>query len=372
MTQSAAPKCPTSPASTPELVTSSARVTWVDTAKGYGIILVVFEHDIRGLINGDIMTWTPITRFIDAWIYAFHMPLFFILSGLFLFRSKEKPWGAFVLDKLRTIAYPYFVWSVITMLIKAALGPITTHPYHLSDLPLILYAPIDQYWFLYVLFILLIAISALLKLGVSPWVVFVLAILIYPGLLSISSYGWSVLAVTSGMAIYTALGVIIGRDREHFRIISAIHVCWLALAVVAGLTVASLAGLPELPYRNVFQPVFAVSGAVAIVALAVLTDKAKLKATIQFLGRYSLEIYVVHSMASAGVRIMLLEFAHVSAPTPHLLFGTLAGLYMPIAVVLLFERVGFRFGFTLPKPAPLLTPIEPNFQVNPTRPHPDR
>src|SRR5262249_24139865 len=208
------------------------RCIWVDTAKGYGIILVVLAHAIRGLINNDIMTWTPIIRFVDAWIYAFHMPLFFFLSGLFLFRSTEKPWGAFVSDKLRTIAYPYFIWSSITIVIKTALGPTTTHPYDLSDLPLILYAPIDQYWFLYVLFILLIAISALLKLGVSPWVVFVLAILIYPGLLPISSYGQGALAATREMAVYVALGVVVGRDRD-LCMISGIYVGWLALAVVA-------------------------------------------------------------------------------------------------------------------------------------------
>jgi len=63
-------------------------------------------------------------------------------------------------------------------------------PYNLSDLPLILYKPIDQFWFLYALFILLVAISALLKLGVRPWAVFILAILLYPGPFPIASPGW--------------------------------------------------------------------------------------------------------------------------------------------------------------------------------------
>jgi fucose 4-O-acetylase-like acetyltransferase len=85
---------------------------------------------LRGLLNGNVMTWTPTSRFIDAWIYSFHMPLFFFLSGLFLFRSvAEKSWGSFVADKIRTIAYPYFIWSVMTLMIKAALGATTNHPY---------------------------------------------------------------------------------------------------------------------------------------------------------------------------------------------------------------------------------------------------
>src|SRR4051812_17314369 len=87
MPRSAAAKYPVVLTPVPEPAASPTRVTWVDTAKGYGIILVVFAHAVRGLIASDIMTWTPVTRFVDAWIYAFHMPLFFVLSGFFLVRS---------------------------------------------------------------------------------------------------------------------------------------------------------------------------------------------------------------------------------------------------------------------------------------------
>jgi peptidoglycan/LPS O-acetylase OafA/YrhL len=149
-------------------------------------------------------------------------------------------------------------------------------------------------------------------------------------------------------AIYLALGVVAASCRD-LQSLSRIHVGWLALFVVAGLTASSLGGLPEFPYPYAFEPIFAVSGTVAVVALALLSGIAKLDTPIQFLGRYSLEIYVVHTIASAAVRIALLKIAHVSAPAPHLVLGTLAGLYIPIALVLIFNRVGFRFGFTLPK-----------------------
>ena len=86
-----------------------SRLPWVDTAKGLGIILVAFGHVLRGLFNNNIITQTPIAQFVDAWIYTFHMPLFLFLSGLFLFRSTRKPWIEFASDKIRTVAYPYFV-----------------------------------------------------------------------------------------------------------------------------------------------------------------------------------------------------------------------------------------------------------------------
>jgi fucose 4-O-acetylase-like acetyltransferase len=338
-----------SPAPVLEPIVRPVRVIWVDTAKGFGIILVVYEHVIRGLASSDLMTWTATTRFIDSWIYTFHMPLFFFLSGLFLVRSVQRRWGTFALGKLRTIAYPYFAWSVITVILKAALGGIPNLPSDLSDLLLILYRPVAQYWFLYVLFILSLAISALLKLGVRPWAVLVLAILVYPGVLPIS-YWWGVVSSeVREFAIYVTLGVVIGWDRD-LRAISCTPIGWLAAVVVTGLMVSSLGGFVELQEWRALEPSLAVSGTVTIVALSVLADKAKLDAAIRFLGRYSLEIYVVHSIASAAARIALQKVAHVSAAAPHILLGTLAGLYMPIVLVLIFHRIGFRFGFTLPSP----------------------
>ena len=56
------------------------RVTWVDTAKGWGMLAIILSH---------VMTGHPVSR----WLYTFHVPLFFFLSG-FLFRA-DRPWGDF-------------------------------------------------------------------------------------------------------------------------------------------------------------------------------------------------------------------------------------------------------------------------------------
>lgn len=44
------------------------RVEWIDMAKGIGLLFVFLGH-----------LKTP---FLATWIYTFHMPLFFFLSGL--------------------------------------------------------------------------------------------------------------------------------------------------------------------------------------------------------------------------------------------------------------------------------------------------
>jgi len=333
-------------------------LTWVDAAKGIGITLVVVGHVMRGLANSEIMPWTPTTRFVDTWIYAFHMPLFFLLSGLFLFRSMRKSWPEFAREKVGTIAYPYLVWSVITLAIKSVLGSSLNHPYDLTDFPRILYQPIDQFWFLYVLFVLLLVAFALLKFGVRPWVLLLITIAVYPGLHPYASYGWGILAQCGMMGIYVALGVVLGNDR-NVHAISFVRNSWLAVAAIVGIMFASLAGWFDVMERAILDPIFAVSGIVGAVAFAVLTDKGRFGHAIRMLGRYSLEIYLVHTIASAGVRIVLIKFGRVSDPTLHLFVGTVAGLYVPIAVAVVLRKCGFNYAFTLKKRDNATAPIPP-------------
>ena len=77
----------------------SGRIQWVNIAKGIGIILVVFGHVGRGVIDRDnatakqgiTATLAVIHQYVslDNALYAFHMALFFFLSGLFVERGPK-------------------------------------------------------------------------------------------------------------------------------------------------------------------------------------------------------------------------------------------------------------------------------------------
>lgn len=68
------------------------RIEWIDIAKGYGMIFVILGHMNVGKVG--------------MWIYTFHMPLFFFLSGyVFSIKSNFKD---FIKNKINSLIIPYF------------------------------------------------------------------------------------------------------------------------------------------------------------------------------------------------------------------------------------------------------------------------
>lgn len=78
------------------------RIDWVDALKGFGIILVVTGH-----------ADTP--ESLMGWIYGFHMPLFFMLSGL-VTKKSDAPMGEWLKKHVKNLLWPYFVFGIVEVL----------------------------------------------------------------------------------------------------------------------------------------------------------------------------------------------------------------------------------------------------------------
>lgn len=80
------------------------RQDWVDQIKGLAIFLVVYAHNF------------PVT---ETYIYTFHMPLFFMVSGFFF--PRHFGWDA-VKKRFKTIIIPYFLWAFFLFLFWVVIG----------------------------------------------------------------------------------------------------------------------------------------------------------------------------------------------------------------------------------------------------------
>lgn len=86
---------------------NAQRYEYIDIAKGLGILIVVWAHI---MLTG----WT------HQMSYAFHMPFFFLVSGMLFQKEKYSSFGNFVARRARRLLIPYFIYSVATWVFWAA------------------------------------------------------------------------------------------------------------------------------------------------------------------------------------------------------------------------------------------------------------
>lgn len=96
---------------------------------------------------------------------------------------------------------------------------------------------------------------------------------------------------------------------------------------------------------------------VVLLGLAVvLTAAARLRGWLSYCGRRTLQIYLPHTVATGGTRILLLRLG-VESVFVHLVLGLVAGIFAP----LLLDRVAGRYGlgWLFAPPARLLGASKP-------------
>src|SRR5437016_1414734 len=130
------------------------RWPWVDYLKGIAIILVVYRHVLIGIGRSGIYIPNYLTN-ANMIFYSFRMPLFFILSGLFISGSLAKRSLKKIISiKFENLLYPYLIWSFLQITLQIAMSGITNADRSLIDYTYILYQPrkLDQFWYLSALF----------------------------------------------------------------------------------------------------------------------------------------------------------------------------------------------------------------------------
>jgi fucose 4-O-acetylase-like acetyltransferase len=310
------------------------RVLWVDVARGFGIILVVYGHALRGLF--------AYPRSMPAWahgqdrvIYAFHMPLFFVAAGLFLWRALERGRHKFLKSKALTVVYPYFLWSIIAGGIELAAGTHVNTPLSVHDLFAIPVAPIEQFWFLYSLFLIQVAAAAAYP---RKWLVYVAAV---AGAVASLTFGAGTIVLQTLLWLpYVAGGIAAAAALQRVSAASLavkltmFALSWIGFAMLMSMVAPSgLAGI-------ILRISAGFSGSAGVIALSMSIGSGPIALLFARLGEASLAIYVMHTIFSAGARVLLKTRGFDLGPIPMLTVTTLVGIAFPFAIF----RVAQQFG----------------------------
>ncbi len=89
-------------------MSASQRIQWIDASKGIGIFLVIIGHT---MIAGNLR-WQ---------IFAFHMPLFFFLSGYLFSIKKYQRFNEFLIAKCKSLLVPYISFAIFAIILNKIL-----------------------------------------------------------------------------------------------------------------------------------------------------------------------------------------------------------------------------------------------------------
>lgn len=302
------------------------RLRYIDIAKGFAIICVVIGHVLAYDVYGFTHVWnhSPLVKF----ICAFHMPLFFFLSGLVA--STLDSYSNIAKDlrkRFRLLFVPFFViGSIYSLAIY-------------NDLSFINNDMKYGYWYLLVLFYcyifnyLLINNCILKKNAISHMLLFCAMLLLWKIISYISQYAPK--EVTSILSLnlwcmyfpYFWVGSFVKRFNLHSYFFNN------SIVFILAAVVWSLNTIIIFPYSNY---IVTLSAIVVIINICYKIDQFQIKGgkTLEFIGLNTLYIYVFHYFALQMMKIHFLQNFLLSI-TPSIFLDLLISIVPTIFAVFL-------------------------------------
>lgn len=318
----------------------------VDRLKGYACFLVLFGHVIMGIR----LSGVDIPKFfwgMEKFIWSFHVALFLFLSGVVYkvtgeWKPKKTKWR-FILYKLYSLGVPYIVFSVIYILINALVGESNTG-FTISDIFTIWKTPVAQYWYLYALFFLL-CIWTFFSGFLRNWQIALLVVCI--------GYLAPLFGVSLGcmeVVFFSALAFGVGTFVDFNRITKvSTWAKWLIvfLHLVVGIVLVLLNKI-EAPFIKEIMILFGIYSSIMFISM--IQSFKPVSRFLDFVNKYSFQIYLLHTIFTAGIRIVLIR-VNVTAWWLHILVGTFCGLAFSIFAAIIAKKVRFLNFFFFPAKA---------------------
>ncbi len=333
-------------------ILEKSRMQWVDYLRGIAILLVVYRHVLLGIERGGTVVPAALVN-ANMIFFSFRMPLFFILSGLFIGGSlARKTLGQVITTKFDNLLYPYLIWAFLQITAQIALSRFVNANRSLIDYTYIFYQPrnLDQFWYLPALFnTTLVYLIVKTKLKAPVWSQFVIGLTLY----FLGPYVQKISMLSDWMEFYIffALGdaVSVFFFRESTQ--AFFKNPWTLVGVTPVFIATQIYYLSH-PVNNIEFLVIALIGCFSMFVLSFRLQCWDILRFLRVLGFHSLYIYVMHLMVVGFVRAIMTKVMGIHDPTALLLTGLAFGVTIPVIAYNIFVSRGLWFLFSFRKKEP--------------------
>ncbi|GEM_PF-2587003 len=323
-----------------------------DYAKMFGIVLVVWGHTVRGLMNAGILPEDSIFWVnLDRAIYLFHMPLFFFLSGMFIQQTLNKlALIDFFKRNILIFILPLIFWSYTQSGIQYLASSNVNVERSLQYVLFAPFPPKQQFWFLWSLFLISCFSALLIKTGRGKAILTSLAIVVMVIMSVGEQSGMELLSYkmagsTFGEALFFFPFFVLGMLSSATVVVKSktgFIQAFLLFLIAVVLYLLSYQESNAIYYLFSVICVYSSYQCIAFIGEAIekrLTQSSQKKALLTslhrffiFIGMNSFIIYLAHIIPEAGIRVVLLKLG-VTDALLHIVAGNLAGLLLPLLLV---------------------------------------
>lgn len=326
-----------------------ARMKWIDTAKGIAIIFVVIGHVVSSYHSSGMYIDSSLFKFLHDFAYSFHMPLFMLLSGVLFSVSHITDKRVAIKQKIVNYGIPYICFSFIWWVFKMILASHANTALSFDDLFRIPLYPISFMWYIYALLwmqIIQIAMGKPRRIYQIVHVVVAFGLMIsvnfLKGILSSIAFEDLIICDIINFYVYFLIGVYFGK--EAIALLEKHSIKVIALfsgAILMGYNIMLFFDI--INENAIVKFVIALIGSIFIFAIAHLAENNR---CLNYFGKESLAIYVLHGLAIAGTRSIITRLWHgsdIGGLVPMVLC-TFCGIALPLIAYKLSTRI-WKFDF---------------------------
>lgn len=339
------------------------RNPWIDYARGICILLVVYRHVFEGLANVGVGSNSyPVLKYFNIFFFSFRMPLFFIVSGIFIGGSLlRKGFGGYVNNRFQTIFYPLLIWGAIQVTLQLSFADYVNAKRFPIDYLNLIFDPrkIEQFWYLNALFFVSVLYAIMTWfLKFKPVQQLVTGLLFYSLAAYCYSNGTQIGFFIDVLFFYVffAIGDTISDiflNSKNYKLLSSYRTMLLLLPAFVALQhyFTKLNLLHGDDYFIQFHRpdlyiITALVGCAFVINVSFVLQKLNVFRYLRVLGYHSLYIYVMHLMITAGIRVLMVRVLDVENVPVIMVVSITCGLLLPIIFFNLAERAGAWWLFT--------------------------
>jgi fucose 4-O-acetylase-like acetyltransferase len=274
----------------------------IRTTRGIAIILVVLGHSFPDS-DFHIYNHSMIIKYMEQFIYSFHMPLFMFMSGFVSFKilkiSGLKSKLQCIKKKFFRLMIPYFILSVPALILKYLFSDVAHHKFDFSNSLLSILtggSPYGGSWFLYTLFI--ISIIFILLNSINLEAMFLLSFVLHFLLQEISGPFYNVFQYL----FFFYFGLIVYKHYESIE-----KIVRNKMTLFFGITLLVLLNIINFNSQNYyFNFIISLIGIITSLSLGLfLLNFYKVNNIIGKISDFSYDIYLISWFVQVPIRVIL-------------------------------------------------------------------